>query len=185
MRVCGVSKREFLIESFLSLASQNGVAATGVDTIAAYAGVSKKTIYNQFGNKEALAIEALRKLSSDIQTSWQQEWDHISDPEELLLASFTALKILVTKGEFHGCMFINICKEYPESDHELHRIASQHKQDSLDELRKRIAHLGERRDADAMHIELLYEGLISKLLVNQDVAFVDQTKAIVLTILTP
>lgn len=179
-----MSKRDFLIDSFIALSAKKGVAAAGVDSIAAYADVSKKTIYNQFGSKEALAIEALRKFSHDLQISWSQEWSDISDPKELLLARFTTLETLISTQQFCGCIFLNVCTEYPDPKHELHLIAKRHKDASLEEMKKRIVNLGILDDTVALHIELIYEGLISRLIVNQDTELLKQTKNLVLSVIS-
>ncbi|NRA56123.1 MAG: TetR family transcriptional regulator [Gammaproteobacteria bacterium] len=178
-----MSKRESLITGFLELAAQRGIAAAGVDTIAAHTGVSKKTIYNNFGSKEALAIESLVKFSKDVQSVWASEWQTITNRNDLLLARFTELENLIKSGGFYGCIFINTAKEYPDHHHQLHVIATAHKQASLAETSKRLAMLQLDGSSTAVHIELLYEGLISKLLVEQDLSLVAQTKQIIISIL--
>jgi len=181
--ILNMTKRESLIAGFLALAAQRGIAAAGVDTIAAHTGVSKKTIYNNFGSKEALAIESLVKFSKDIQHVWASEWQTITNKNDLVLARFSELENLIKSGNFYGCIFINTAKEYPDHDHQLHVIATEHKQASLAETSKRLAMLQLDGSSTAVHIELLYEGLISKLLVEQDLNLVALTKQIIIGLL--
>lgn len=49
-----VAKREAILAAALRVFVQDGYAAAGIDRIAALAGVAKPTVYNHFGDKEAL-----------------------------------------------------------------------------------------------------------------------------------
>lgn len=52
---------ERLLAAAADLFYRNGIHAVGVDTIAAAAGVTKKTLYDRFGSKDALAVAYLRR----------------------------------------------------------------------------------------------------------------------------
>ena len=49
-----VSKRDRILETASSVFARDGFAGSSVDLIAAEAGVSRQTIYNQFGDKETM-----------------------------------------------------------------------------------------------------------------------------------
>lgn len=53
-RPLDAAKRRAIIDTASQLFLRNGYAATSIEQVAADAGVSKVTIYNQFGNKRAL-----------------------------------------------------------------------------------------------------------------------------------
>ncbi|GEA61224.1 TetR family transcriptional regulator [Vibrio comitans] len=177
------TKRDHLIDSFIALVSEQGMSASGVDSIAKYANVSKKTIYNQFGSKEALAVEALTRFSNRVQANWERDRVDIADSKELFLRFFTELEEIINAGLFHGCIFVNMCREYPELEHDIHIAAKKHKQAVQHELLSRLKMIGCQDPERLFHIELIYEGLMSKLLVYQDVKMVQSAKCMVLEII--
>lgn len=177
------TKRDHLIDSFLKLVSQKGVTASGVDTIAKFANVSKKTIYNQFGSKESLAEEAILRFSNTVRESWVHDCISIQDPKALLIQFFTELEVESKEGVFYGCIFVNMCREYPEPDHVIHKAAVTHKEALYQEFKERLDNLGITDHKKRLNIELIYEGLLSKLLVYQDAKMVIDAKEIVLELL--
>jgi AcrR family transcriptional regulator len=87
---------------------EGGIHATGVDTIAAEAGVSKTTLYTYFRTKDDLVAEYLRGRSQ----AWQT---HVTDqlearggsPIEKALLVFDLLGEWFETDDFRGCPFIN------------------------------------------------------------------------------
>ncbi|MGF1725676.1 TetR family transcriptional regulator [Photobacterium nomapromontoriensis] len=183
MRLGQMTKREKLIAGFLELAQKEGITLTGVDTIADYTEISKKTIYNNFGSKEGLVLEALTSFSHRIQQAWAKEWDDIADKKDLILARFTELEMLIKSQQFYGCIFMSACREFADEQHPLHQLAVKHKQASYIETQKRLTALGAENTQLALHIELLYEGLIVKLVAHKDLKLIADTKDIVRNLL--
>lgn len=58
-RPLDAAKRQVIVETAAQLFFHNGYAATAIEQVAADAGVSKVTIYNQFGDKRALFAAAV------------------------------------------------------------------------------------------------------------------------------
>lgn len=58
-RPLDAAKRQTIVETAAHLFFHNGYAATAIEQVAADAGVSKVTIYNQFGDKRALFAAAV------------------------------------------------------------------------------------------------------------------------------
>ena len=52
---------ERLLEAASELFYKEGIGAVGVDTVSESAAVSKRTLYNRFGGKDALVAEYLRR----------------------------------------------------------------------------------------------------------------------------
>ncbi|PLC59150.1 hypothetical protein CIK00_04995 [Photobacterium carnosum] len=178
-----MTKRQKLITGFLELAQKEGITLTGVDTIAEHTKISKKTIYNNFGNKEGLVIEALTSFSNNIQQTWAEEWNIIEDKKELVLARFSELEHLINNQQFYGCIFMAACREFSDEQHPLHQLAVKHKQASCIETQKRLTAFGIENSQLAFHIELLYEGLIVKLVAHKDVTLITDTKEILRTLI--
>jgi len=103
-----------------------GIHAVGVESIAAAAGVTKKTLYDRFGSKEALVAAYLDQRSE----RWQRWLAHHTDqaPEDQrLLAPFDALDAWLAQEPRRGCAFVNAAAELPSSDEHGRRIADREK----------------------------------------------------------
>jgi AcrR family transcriptional regulator len=142
----------------------DGIHAVGVDTIAEVAGVSKKTIYDRFGSKEALVVSYLQHRDA----LWRK---HVADtletePEpgvDRVLAIFTAS---ITWSDDHnpkGCSAINARAEIGEgnSDHPVFPEVSRQKIWLLDLFTELVREAGIADPEDtARALMLLYEGAI-------------------------
>ncbi len=53
--------RQRIVDAASRLFRERGIAATGVDSISSAAGMTHGAVYSQFGSKEAIAIDAIRK----------------------------------------------------------------------------------------------------------------------------
>lgn len=76
------AKRRAIIDAAQRVFLAQGFAGSSVDAIAATAGVSKQTIYNHFGDKEALFQAVVRAVQSDFTSDF-----HAAGLEERLAAS--------------------------------------------------------------------------------------------------
>ncbi|MEU0782993.1 TetR/AcrR family transcriptional regulator [Streptomyces sp. NPDC006173] len=103
-----------------------GITAVGVDLIAEHSGVTKRTLYNQFGSKDHLVAAYL--------TGRDQRWrslvlaavDAGATPAEAVTAPFEALRTW-SETNTRGCAFINALAELPDPSHPAHRIAANQK----------------------------------------------------------
>jgi len=59
------AKRAAMLRAAEDLFLQRGYVGTSMDDLATAAGVSKQTLYTHFGNKEALFVELVSRLTSD------------------------------------------------------------------------------------------------------------------------
>src|SRR5215469_5721913 len=75
-------KRQAIIDAAQRVFLDQGFAGSSVDAIAAAAGVSKQTIYNHFGDKEALFRAVVRAVQSNVAGEF-----HEAGLEERLTAS--------------------------------------------------------------------------------------------------
>src|SRR6266404_2808220 len=65
--------RERIDHAAYELFSRHGIKATGVDTLAAHAGVAKMTLYKHYPSKDALALAFLRRREELWTRSWLQQ----------------------------------------------------------------------------------------------------------------
>ncbi|MFD2421804.1 TetR/AcrR family transcriptional regulator [Amycolatopsis pigmentata] len=100
----------------------HGIHATGVDTIAAESGVTKRTLYDRFGSKDNLVAAYLgardRRWRDMVTTRLQ---DAPPDPVARVLVPFDVLPDWLAPRT-RGCSFINAFAELPHPDHPGRRI---------------------------------------------------------------
>ena len=140
---------------------QKGIRAVGVDTVAAEAGISKRSLYDTFPSKDALIAAYLHQRIRPLPASDQP-------PAAQILSMFDQLHARFTEGEFRGCPFVNAVTELAEDCEAARAIARDYK----DERRRHVVALLTQADAtspDALgsQITLLFEGAIASMLVHQ------------------
>lgn len=143
---------------------ERGIHAVGVDTIADEAGVTKKTLYDRFGSKEALVVAYLQHRDA----RWREHVAaHLAAvPDEgtaRVLAVFDAAISWSDENSPKGCSAINARAEIGEGndDHPVFPEVSRQKTWLLDLFAELCAEAGVQdpaRMAEAMM--LLYEGAI-------------------------
>ena len=120
------SNRERLMEAAGELFYREGLHAITADRVADRAGLTKPTIYNLFGSKDALVLETLQRRGEQIrQTS-------SSAPPRTTIRSASSLEVLqmhaemLTSEGFHGCPLIIAAVQAPDST-EARELAHAHK----------------------------------------------------------
>lgn len=115
---------------------RDGIWATGVDALAAEAGVSKRTLYNHFGSKDAVIAAYLRQREEYWQAALDALWDEMGDdPIERIVANVRAYARPVEPELFRGSAFINAAAELADEDSEALGVI----QHSLDRMEAGIA----------------------------------------------
>ena len=106
-------KKRTLINSALRLFYAQGTNSVGINEIVKVAGVTKKTLYYHFTNKEELIIATLEYRDKVISQWFENILNSKDKVEEAILAIFYELdnwfnNRLSEFEEFNGCFFINI-----------------------------------------------------------------------------
>lgn len=120
-----------------------GIHAVGVDTIAADAGVTKKTLYDRFGSKEALVGQYLTQRDERWRAHVREvvaRSPRVSHARRSLLV-FDALEEWMAKENSRGCGFVNAAAELPEGDHPGRRAIQAQKQWMLGYFRELVTGL--------------------------------------------
>ncbi|MDQ1029469.1 AcrR family transcriptional regulator [Streptomyces umbrinus] len=105
-----------------------GIRATGVDTIAKRAGVSKPTLYAQFGSKEQLVAAVLDRRSRTRQEALTRFLAESAETgEQLLLTVFDWLAEGHGRSGFRGCPFTNAAVELHDPKHPARVVISDYK----------------------------------------------------------
>ncbi|MFC7471567.1 TetR/AcrR family transcriptional regulator [Actinomadura keratinilytica] len=97
-----------------------------MDLIAEHSGVTKRTLYNQFGSKDHLVAVYLTERDRRWRSLVQATVDASATPRDAVLAPFEALATWSTTNT-RGCAFINALAELPDPAHPAHRIATAQK----------------------------------------------------------
>ena len=123
-----LSKRDQLIQTAVKLFAKNGFHATGVDTIAAESGVTKRTLYAHFRSKEELVLAALRHYEGVFRNEFMRRVEESAKtPRGQLLAVFDVAEQRFQQNNFYGCMFINAAGEYSEKSTPIRQVCSEFK----------------------------------------------------------
>jgi AcrR family transcriptional regulator len=136
---------------------KRGIRAVGVDMIAREAGVTKKTIYDRFGSKDAL-IERYLQTRDDF---WHELISERVELDELdargkLHAMFD---ILDAQMRDRGCAFINAHAELTDTDQQSAELARNQKIWLRDYFREHAREAGARDpDSLASQLLMLHEG---------------------------
>lgn len=144
-----------LVDTARQLFCKNGIAATGIQEVLVASGVSRMTLYNNFGSKQALVVAALEKEGKE----WR-EWlfrrieQSGSTPLSRLTNIFAVLEEWFSQEDYYGCGFINAIAGGNRDDHEIRSLAMAHKE----ELKGFLRHLA--REAGISDMEQFIEQLI-------------------------
>ncbi len=141
-----------------------GIRAVGVDTVAAEAGVSKRTLYNHYPSKDALIAAYLTGRFKHLAPS-------DAPAREQILGNFDRLQRLIADGSFRGCPYVNAVTELGDPKHPARKIAVQFKEQRRLWYRALLERLDVRNpDALATQLQILFEGALAAALVRGDPA---------------
>jgi AcrR family transcriptional regulator len=121
-------RREQLIDTAIDLFLERGYHATGIDTILATSGVSKKTLYRHFRSKEELILAALKKYDGLFRNGFMRQVEQSADtPRDRVLAVFDVAADWFEENNFYGCMYINAIGEYSAADTAIRQVCKEFK----------------------------------------------------------
>jgi AcrR family transcriptional regulator len=161
---CQALSTQTCVERILAAADKlfysKGIRAVGVDTVAAEAGVSKRTLYNHYPSKDALIAAYL-----------QARFKHIAPSDaparEQILGAFDRLERMFADGSFRGCPYVNAVTEIGDPRHAAASIAVQFKEQRRLWFRALLERLGVKDpDILATQLQMLSEGALSAALVR-------------------
>jgi len=149
----------------------NGIRAIGVDTIAAKAGVTKRTLYKHFESKDALIaayLEAQHEplLAALIKSMTRAKGDIANQVEGL----FVAIARQARNESWHGCPFARAVSELRKSGNDvIAGIAGRHKHAFEQWLEGHLA-AGKVNSSEllARQIMVLVDGAIIQVLIHRE-----------------
>ncbi len=134
----------------------------GVDTIAAEAGVSKRTLYNHFPSKDTLIVAYLQRRLRPIATT-------DAPPAQQILGDFDRLERAFGWEGFRGCAFVNAVAELKDPQHAANAIALEFKERRRQWFQALLERGGVADPAGlSLQLLLLVDGAIAAALVRKD-----------------
>jgi len=107
-----------------------GIGAVGVDLVSQAAGVSKRTLYQQFGSKDELVAASLDQAGEAIIGMYLPVGDSLDanrPARQQILAVFDGQREWTSAAGFRGCPFINTATELPDPRHPARAVALSYK----------------------------------------------------------
>jgi AcrR family transcriptional regulator len=159
--------REHVLDVAHELFYWMGIRATGVDRVAAEAGIAPTALYRVFPSKDAL-VAAYVKRTERRYREWFEAATRADgrSPVERILALFDALARQVQPERCRGCPFMMTLTEFPDSALEAHQSAVRLKKWVRARIRRLVDEVCSARprkgiDAAALadHLTLLFEGV--------------------------
>lgn len=160
--------RQQLLEAAARRFYADGVAATGIDTITAEAGVAKMSLYNNFASKADLVRAYLEDRHEEWLGLYRRRLERAHGPREGVLAVFDAYADHAEQAYehgFRGCGLLNAAAELPAGDPG-RAVVRAHKEEVEDLLAGHLSELLRSRPdqarALAEHLSFLLEGAVAR-----------------------
>lgn len=137
-----------------------GIRAVGVEAVAAEAGVTKKTLYDNFGSKDELIVAYLRERDE----RWRAWVEEVAgreggSPAEKILSTFDALGGWMARENVRGCGFVNASVELADPGHPARVVIHEQKDWMRERLEGLVREAGiEDPDTLVEKLMILHEG---------------------------
>ena len=176
--------RDIILDVTEKLIYRHGIAATGMNFLVKTAGVSRKSIYRYFANKDELVLAALQRRDERWMQWLRDEVERSEGTGERLLALFSALKAWFGSADFRGCAFINTSGETGDPQNPVRLLAKAHKQKLFEyALELCQAHGTPDPERQAAQLLILIDGAITVALVMGDSTAADDAQCMAQTLL--
>jgi AcrR family transcriptional regulator len=158
--------REHVLDVAHQLFYWTGIRATGVDRVAAAAGIAPTALYRLFPSKDALVSAYIERAERRYREWFDEVANAEGTPAERVRRLFAALAEQVQPERCRGCPFLMVLSEFPEPELEAHRIAVRLKRWVRTRFRHLAKELGSASASGpgdaaqlADHLTLLFEGV--------------------------
>ncbi|HXH95773.1 MAG TPA: helix-turn-helix domain-containing protein [Gaiellaceae bacterium] len=174
-----------LLEATNELTYEHGITSTGVDAIAARAGVTKRTLYQHFGSKDRLVAEALtdrnRRALLAHETNARRRSEETGEPP--ILALFDVIENALRGKAKAGCAFINASLEINYPGHPVREAALAHLRAREELVRQLLAESGMDDPDLVAQVTLLVDGAYASGGSRRDPAAARHAKAVAAALL--
>lgn len=183
-QITSTDTRDIILDVTEKLIYKLGIAATGMDLLVKTAGVSRKSIYRYFANKDELIVAALQRRDLRWMNWFTCQVELAPTSGERLLGLFNVLKDWFASDGFRGCAFINTSGETGDPEDPVRQVARQHKQKLLDFVLKLCTEHGvQDPQALARQLLILIDGAITVALITGNPDAADDAQSVARTLL--
>jgi AcrR family transcriptional regulator len=183
-QITSTDTRDIILDVTEKLIYKSGIAATGMDLLVKTAGVSRKSIYRYFANKDELIVAALQRRDLRWMNWFTSQVELAPTSGERLLGLFEVLKDWFASDGFRGCAFINTSGETGDPEDPVRQVARQHKQKLLDFVLKLCTEHGvQDPQALARQLLILIDGAITVALITGNPDAADDAQSVARTLL--
>ena len=177
--ISSTDTRDIILDVTEKLIYKSGIAATGMDLLVKTAGVSRKSIYRYFADKDALVVAALQRRDIRWMSWFRNAVDQAATPADRLLNLFTVLNAWFASEGFRGCAFINTSGETGDPQDPVRLLAKEHKQKLLDYVCELCTEFGaDDPQKLARQLLILIDGAITVALVMGDHSAADNAQCV-------
>ncbi len=107
------TKKQEIIAQAYNAFYDGGFHATGIDTVMADSGISKRTLYKYFPSKEDLIEAVLEQYGEDTDTFFfKPALARSDDPREQIAALFDVRREMMEQAPCRGCLAMKAGQEY-------------------------------------------------------------------------
>ena len=178
-----LSARTRLLAAAADCFYDQGVNATGIDTIIATAGVAKMSLYNNFASKDELVLAYLQARHEEWLELYRSRAKRATGPRERILAVFDAYvdhAEFAYRHGFRGCGLLNAAAELPAGTPG-RDLVRQHKEEVESLLERHLVELGvgpERAASIGEQLAFLLEGAMARAGLEGDAARLQRARDI-------
>lgn len=132
-----------IFETASALFYVDGINNVGVDRIIAESSVTKATFYKHYRAKDILIVEYITGRHHAVRADLELTVASAATPTEALRSLVTAIAAEISAPGFRGCAFINAAAEFPDPEHPVREVVTQHREwyvDALADLLREIGH---------------------------------------------
>jgi AcrR family transcriptional regulator len=119
--------RERLLRTAAGLFYSEGIGRVGIDRLVTQANVTRATFYRHFPSKDDLVVAYLRAEDQRLRAGVDQMLAAGPAPADALRNIANAIGESICLTGFRGCPFINAAAEYPEPQHPVRLVVSDHR----------------------------------------------------------
>jgi AcrR family transcriptional regulator len=163
--------RERILDAAERLFFVDGIGVTGVDRVAAEAGVAIATLYTHVGSKDGLLAAVLERRLTEWTAQWEASIAAAGSPRARLLALFDALIAYRAAQHTQWCCFLATASERPRAESSadpVMRLVDADAQVLVGRLRQLADEAGlADPEATVAQLVLLYNGALASLLREQ------------------
>ena len=174
-------KKQEILDRAERLFYCGGFHATGVDTVLADSGISKRTLYKYFASKEDLIQAVLDRYASNVDKMlFEPAKARTDDPRQRILAVFDVRRELMEMTEYLGCLAMKAAQEYKDRHPGIEdsgRQSVEHVEARFIEL-CRDARLSDP-EAAGKTVALLFQGAVVTSQLRRDTSTFESAKAVV------